>query len=84
MKFLKGALPNISIALSVSLLIVIYLDLRNPMMGFLSGAPFLTLVGCTAAASIATAIVLYASYRKEGKKKRGKKREAQMQEIPQE
>ena len=44
MKFLRSALPHICITLNISLLVVIYLDLRNPMMGFLSGAPFLVLM----------------------------------------
>lgn len=69
MKYLKSLLPNVSIACSVALMIVIYLDLRNPMMGFLSGGPFLVLALLTALSSIATAIVLYRDYRKEGQKK---------------
>ena len=35
MKFLKAVLPNISIALSLSLLVLVIVDNRNPMMGFL-------------------------------------------------
>lgn len=65
MRFLKGLLPNISIALTIALLIVVYLDRRNPMMGFLMGAPFFTLVILTGIASIATALVLYCDWRKE-------------------
>jgi len=70
MRFLKGALPNISLALNLALVIVVYLDRRNPMMGFLIGAPFFTLVVLTAAASIATAIVLYSQWRKPKKPRR--------------
>ena len=70
MRFLRGILPNISLALSVCLVVVVYLDRRNPMMGFLIGAPFFTLVVVTAAASIATAIVLYCQWRKPKKRKR--------------
>ena len=40
MRFLRGILPNISLALSVCLVVVVYVDRRNPMMGFLIGAPF--------------------------------------------
>ena len=71
MRFLKGALPNISLALSVVMLVVVYIDRRNPMMGFLSGAPFFILALLTGVTSIATAIVLYRSWRKpkKGKKK---------------
>lgn len=63
MKFLRAVLPNVTIALNIAILIVIYLDMRNPMMGFLMGAPFLTLIGLCAASSIATAVVLYADWR---------------------
>ena len=64
MKFWKAILPNLTIALNVVLLVVFYLDLRNPMMGFLVGAPFLTLAAMCGICSIATAVVLYADYRK--------------------
>lgn len=70
MKFLKAILPNISIALSISLLVVILLDNRNPMMGFLEGAPFLVLAVLTCAASVATAAVLYAQWRKPERRSR--------------
>lgn len=65
MKLLKAFLPNLSIALNVALLIVVYLDLRNPMMGFLVGTPFLVLVIATALSSILSGILLYADWRKE-------------------
>ena len=39
MKFFKLLIPNIAIVLNFALLIVVYLDMRNPMMGFLSGTP---------------------------------------------
>lgn len=70
MRFLRGVLPNISLCLSICLVVVVYLDRRNPMMGFLIGAPFFTLVVCCAAASIATAIVLYSRWRKPKKRKK--------------
>lgn len=70
MRFLKGVLPNISIALTLALLVVIYLDRRNPMMGFLSGAPFFVLALLAGIASISTAIVLYASWRKPKKQRK--------------
>lgn len=70
MRFLKGILPNISLALSICLVVVVYLDRRNPMMGFLIGAPFFTLVICCAAASVTTAIVLYSQWRKPKKRKK--------------
>lgn len=64
MKFLKAVLPNLTIALNLTLMIVIYLDLRNPTMGFLIGTPFLVLIGASCGCSIATAIVLYADWRR--------------------
>ena len=70
MRFLKGALPNISLVLTVALMVVIYLDRRNPMMGFLVGAPFFILALMTGIASIATSVVLYSDWRKSKKQKR--------------
>lgn len=64
MRFLKSVLPNLSISLNLALMIVFYLDLRNPMMGFLVGAPFLVLAACTCISSIATGILLYADWRR--------------------
>lgn len=75
MRLLRAVLPNLSIALNISILIVIYLDLRNPMMGFLMGAPFLTLAVLCAASSIASSVVLYADWRS-GKSGRKEKKEA--------
>ena len=65
MKFLRAFLPNLTISLNIVLLIVIYLDLRNPMMGFLVGTPFLVLVASSCICSIATGIILYSQWRKE-------------------
>jgi len=48
-------------------MIVIYLDMRNPMMGFLRGTPFVVLVACTSIASVISAVTLYATYRKDSK-----------------
>ena len=70
MRFLKGTLPNISLALSVVMLVVVYLDRRNPMMGFLTGPPFLILALLTGIASIATSIVQYKAWRKPKKRKK--------------
>ena len=64
MRVLKGALPNLTISLNIALMVVIYLDMRNPMMGFLIGTPFITLAASSCVCSIATAIVLYSSWRK--------------------
>ena len=64
MKFLNAGLPNLTISLNLVLLIVMYLNSRNPMMGFLVGAPFLVLAACTCLSSIATGILLYADWRR--------------------
>lgn len=69
MKFFRGFLPNLSIALNIALVIVIYLDKRNPMMGFLVGAPFVVLLIACVACSIASAVVLYGDWRKTGRRK---------------
>lgn len=68
MKFLRGFLPNLTIALNLALLIAVYLDLRNPLMGFLVGTPFLVLVIADCVCSVATAVILYADWRKNGGK----------------
>ena len=63
MKFWNAMLPNLTISLNLVMLIVLYLNSRNPMMGFLTGAPFLVLTIATCACSIATAVILYAKWR---------------------
>ena len=63
MKFLYAMLPNLTISLNLVLLIVMYLNSRNPMMGFLTGAPFLVLIILACVCSIATAVLLYANWR---------------------
>ena len=69
MRFLLRTAPNLAISFNIALLIVIYLDMRNPMMGFLVGAPFLTLIACCFATSVASAATLYWVYRKNMRKK---------------
>ncbi len=64
MRFFKAALPNLTVSLNLALMIVIYLDMRNPMMGFLIGTPFIVLAASCCICSIATAIVLYGSWRR--------------------
>lgn len=70
MRFLRGFLPNLTIALNLVLLIVIYLDLRNPLMGFLVGTPFLVLTCACVLCSVITAVLLYADWRKTRRRKR--------------
>lgn len=63
MKFWRAAVPNLSVALNIALLVVIYLDRRNPMMGFLVGAPFLVLAVSACVCSVVTAVIVYADWR---------------------
>mgnify|MGYP003538592901 CR=1 FL=1 len=64
MRFLNAVLPNLTISLNLVLLIVMYLNSRNPMMGFLVGTPFLVLIVLSCVCSVATAVLLYAKWRK--------------------
>ena len=64
MKLFYAVIPNLAISLNIAMMIVIYLDMRNPMMGFLVGKPFLVLAVSACAASISTAVTLYGSYRR--------------------
>ena len=64
MKFFYTVIPNLAVSLDIALMIVLYLDLRNPMMGFLMGAPFLVLSISACVTSIVSAVLLYAAYRK--------------------
>lgn len=68
MKLFRALIPNLAICLNLVLLIVIYLDMRNPMMGFMEDTPFYTLAISAAIASLISAVTLYASYRKNQKK----------------
>lgn len=65
MKLLKAVLPNVSLAFSAALAVVAYVDNRNPQMGFLRGTPAQVLIYLTVAFSVATALVLYRSWRRE-------------------
>ena len=67
MKFLRTVLPNVTIALNIAMMVVIYLDRRNPMMGFLEDTPVHVLVITTAVVSLISAVTLFASYRKNKK-----------------
>ena len=66
MKYLKFIIPNLAIVLNVSMLVIVYLHMRNPMMGFLECVPFFVLVTACAICSVASAVLLYAMFR--GKK----------------
>lgn len=65
MKFLKFFLPNLTIALSVGLVVLLYLDNRNPMMGLLYGKPFMVYGAVLAVCGICVSVMAYISWRKE-------------------
>lgn len=67
MKLFHAVFPNLAISLNLVLLIVIYLDMRNPKMGFLADTPFYVLAIATAITSLISAVTLYAAYRKNRK-----------------
>ena len=70
MKLFRAIIPNLAISLNIALMIVIYLDMRNPMMGFLRGTPFVVLAVLASVTSISSAITLYATYRENSKQSR--------------
>ena len=67
MKLFRALIPNLAICLNLVLLIVIYLDMRNPMMGFMEDTPFYALAISAAIVSLISAVTLYGSYRKNQK-----------------
>ncbi len=64
MKFFRAILPNLSISLQLALIVLVILDIFNPHVGLLSGLPFVLLFAAAALCAIATAAVLYASWRR--------------------
>lgn len=67
MKLFHAVIPNLAVSMNLVMLIVIYLDMRNPKMGFLMDAPFYVLAISTAIVSLISAVTLYMSYRKKQK-----------------
>lgn len=67
MKFLKSILPNLSIAMSLALIVLVYVDNRNPLMGFLRSTQAQIFIVIAAVLALATGIVLYASWRSENR-----------------
>lgn len=62
---MRTFLPHLSVALNAALLVVVILNIYNPLLGLLRGAAFLVLLGCCLASSLATAITLIARQRRE-------------------
>ena len=67
MKLLHSVIPNLTISMNMVMLIVVYLDMRNPKMGFMGDTPYYVLAVITAIVSLISAVTLYASYRKKQK-----------------
>ena len=70
MKFWRAIVPNLCISLWLALLTLVILDSFNPMLGFLKGRAFLVLVILCALCSFASAITLYADWRKAQRRRR--------------
>ncbi len=69
MRFFRGLLPNLTICLNVTLLVVLYLDRRNPMMGFFMDWPFAVLLVASALCSILMAVFVYSGWRNRRERK---------------
>ena len=67
MKLFHAVIPNLTISLNLVMLIVIYLDMRNPMMGFMGDTPYYVLAIATVIVSLICAVCLYGGYRKRKK-----------------
>ena len=81
--FWRKLVPNFSICVHLAMIVVIYLDMRNPMMGFLEGWPFLILAGAAVVSAIAVSVVLYADARSSRRGRRHRK-DAAKADIPEE
>ena len=64
MKLFHVIVPNLAVSFDLALLILLYLDMRNPMMGFIEGTPFYVVAALACVLSIISAVLLYAGYRK--------------------
>ena len=69
MKFLRGFLTNLTMVLSFSLLVVLIVDRRNPMMGFLSSTAGTVLIAACCVSAFACALSIYVAWVKLQRKK---------------
>ena len=69
MKIFHTVIPNLAISLNLVMMILIYLDMRNPMMAFIDGTPFYAVAIASCIVSLASAVTLYGAYRKKQKEK---------------
>ena len=72
MRTLKKLLPHFTIALAVTLAVVVIVDVYNPMMGFLRGWPFQVLAILEVLCSLATSLCFLFSPSVKSKGPRGK------------
>lgn len=72
MRILKILLPHFTIALAISLAVVVILDIYNPMMGFLVGRPFQILVILEVLCAITTSVLHICRPYKKRRRPRGK------------
>lgn len=72
MRYVRWLLPHLTVALSITVFIVLILDGYNPMMGFLVGRPFQVLLTLQVIASVTTALLSMFRKKKTGKRQRGK------------
>ena len=72
MRILKTILPHMTIALAVTLVVVVIVSVYNPMMGFLAGKPFQVLVLLEVLSSLATSICFIVQSFPKGKKTHGR------------
>lgn len=72
MRMIKKLLPHFTIALAVALIVVVILDIYNPMMGFLRGKPFQILALAEVLCSLATSICFLCSPSAKGKRPTGR------------
>ena len=72
MRILKILFPHFTIALAISLAVVVILDVYNPMMGFLIGRPFQVLVILEVLCAMATSILFICRPYKKRRRPRGK------------
>ena len=64
MRLFHVIVPNLAVSFDLALMILLYFDMRNPMMGFLEGAPFYVVAALACVLSIISAVLLYATHRK--------------------
>ena len=65
MKFIKAAIPHLTIALALALLVLEICNEYNPFMGFLQGRPAMVLIAATSVCAVCCGALLYAKQRKD-------------------